>query len=319
MPRWKVWAHLVRLPTVFTIIADVSAAFLFTVTNIEPLGRFILIVCSGICLYWAGMILNDVFDAEIDREQRAKRPIPSGWISQREASTGGWSLLCLGVGLAFLSGFFPSPNLPSTSLPGFLSVALAFMIVAYNGPLKSSVFAPLAMGSCRFLSFLLGASPCLALAVSESKPLGGLIPSETVVIAIGFGIYIMGITLMARREATGGNRQPLVVGGLITALGAFCLAMAPRATGGLLSPKMDVEMVFPILIGMIVLPVLVRAVGAMREPSPKRIQMTIKAGVLTIIPLSAAVATLGAGPKWGCVIFALVAPSLWLSSRFRVT
>ncbi|MGB1927068.1 MAG: hypothetical protein ACPHL6_11080, partial [Rubripirellula sp.] len=70
---------------------------------------------------------------------------------------------------------------------------------------------------------------------------------------------------------------------------------------------------------MIVLPVLVRAVGAMREPSPKRIQMTIKAGVLTIIPLSAAVATLGAGPKWGCVIFALVAPSLWLSSRFRVT
>lgn len=319
IPQWKVWAHLIRLPNVFTIIADITAAYLFTASAIDPIGRFTLILSSGICLYWAGMILNDVFDVEIDTQQRAKRPIPAGWVSKRDASRVGWGLLLFGVVFAFLSGFLPSEDLSPTILPGIVSILLALMIVAYNGPLKAGIFAPLAMGSCRFLSFLLGASPCLALAVTDSKRLGGLIPSETVAIAIGFGIYIMGVTTMARKEAVGGSRQQLIIGSLITTLGAFCLAVAPRATQGIPSPKIDTENVFPVLIGMIVLPVLLRAIRAIQDPIPQRIQITIKAGVLTIIPLSAAFTTLGAGPIWGGIVFALVLPSLWLSARFRVT
>lgn len=317
--QWKVWAQLVRLPNVFTIIADVSAAFLFTASSIQPWDRFVCVVLGGVSLYWAGMILNDVFDAEIDAQQRSKRPIPQGWIDKRQASIGGWLLLILGIGLATVSGYLSSSDVPTTSLPCILSFALAIMIIAYNGPLKRTIFAPATMGSCRLLSFLLGASPCIALAASESKPLGGLIPAETVGIAIGFGIYIMGVTTMARREATGGSRQHLVIGGLITALGAVCLAMAPQTSPGMIAPRLDTKSVFPLLISMIVLPVLMRAIRAVRSPSPQRIQFTIKAGILTIIPLAAAFAALGAGPMWGMAIFSLVAPSLLLSARFRVT
>ncbi len=56
------WAQLVRLPNVFTVIADVSAAFLLVAHGPVPISRFALIVLAGIALYWAGMILNDVFD-----------------------------------------------------------------------------------------------------------------------------------------------------------------------------------------------------------------------------------------------------------------
>ena len=318
--KWMVWAQLVRLPNVFTILADITAAFLLTTAGPTPLSRLTLIVFSGICLYWAGMILNDVFDEAVDREQRAKRPIPAGLITRREASIGGWSLLSIGILLATLSGFTPSNELQNTWLPLVISVALAIMIVSYDGPLKSTVLAPAAMGSCRLLSFLLGASPAIALtSLSSLTSLGEVIPRETLAIASGFGIYIMGVTTMARREATGGSRQHLVVGGMSTTLGVICLALSPRASAGDRSYFLDTQSVFPILIGMIALPVLLRAVRAIKNPSPPVIQVTIKAGILTIIPLAAAFAALGAGPLWGAVIFSLVIPSFLLSGRFRVT
>ena len=75
------WAQLVRLPNVFTVLADVSAAFLLVHHGPAPIIRFILVALAGVALYWAGMILNDVFDVDQDRVQRPQRPIPAGLIS----------------------------------------------------------------------------------------------------------------------------------------------------------------------------------------------------------------------------------------------
>ena len=41
--------------------------------------------CAAVALYWAGMILNDVFDIEQDRMQRPSRPLPAGDISMQSA------------------------------------------------------------------------------------------------------------------------------------------------------------------------------------------------------------------------------------------
>jgi len=54
-------------------------------------------------------------------------------------------------------------------------------------------------------------------------------------------------------------------------------------------------------------------------PTPQNIQTTIRIGILSIIPLAASFAFLGAGPGWGLGVFALVIPSIVLSARFRVT
>src|SRR4051812_380657 len=75
------WLRLMRLPNVFTAVADVAMGYLFVqreVTNGLVLGC--LIVASA-CLYTAGIILNDVFDHGIDAKERPFRPIPSGQIS----------------------------------------------------------------------------------------------------------------------------------------------------------------------------------------------------------------------------------------------
>ena len=65
--KWVAWAHLVRLPNVFTIVADISAAYLLIAHGPHPVGRLVLVLLGGISLYWAGMTLNDVFDEHIDR------------------------------------------------------------------------------------------------------------------------------------------------------------------------------------------------------------------------------------------------------------
>ena len=320
MSKWVAWAHLVRLPNVFTIVADISAAFLLISHGPHPVGRLVLVLLGGISLYWAGMTLNDVFDEHIDREQRAKRPIPAGWISSREAKRGGWILLFLGITFATLSGFFPSVDLSTTWLPALVSIALAIMIVAYDGPLKSTFLAPTAMGSCRFLSFLLGASPCIVSPpATPFTAFSDWIPPEILAIASGFGLFIIGVTTMARREAIGGSRQNLIIGALTTATGVLCLAFAPKMISDTDLLRLDTESVFPTLIGLISLPVLLRAVGAAWSPSPPKIMVTIKAGILTIIPFSAAFASLGAGPVWGLILFSLMFPALLLSAKFRVT
>lgn len=310
--RWIAWAQLVRLPNVFTILADVAAAFLLVAGGPSPLPRFVCVVLAGVALYWAGMILNDVFDAQRDREERATRPIPAGWITHAAARRAGAAMLVTGVGLAALSGWLPSANVSATWIPAGVGVALAAMIVAYDGPLKKTPLAPAAMGGCRVLSFLLGASP--ALAASDT-----LFPKYLVCIALGFGVYIMGITTMARREAIGSTSIHLSSGLVVTIIGVAMLAFSPQLAEQGRSWHVSPPWAFPVLIAVIAFPVIIRAFRAAIAPSPVTIQATIRVGILTMIPLAASFAMLGAGPAWGLAIFSLVAPAITLSLRFRVT
>ena len=308
------WAQLVRLPNVFTVIADVSAAFLLISQGPQPINRLIVIVLAGIALYWAGMILNDVFDVERDRQLRPGRPIPAGQIAIGQARTAGWSLLLVGVALAAVTGHLPSDNTPATWLPAALGVLLALVIVLYDGPLKRTPLAPVAMGGCRALSFLLGASACLPIVAGTP-----LFPKYIAAIAVGFGVYVMGITTMARHEASGGPSPNLHLGLVVTGLGAVMLAVAPQMAANQAGWHVSTKDMFPLMIGMISLPVIVRGFRAVRDPSPVKIQTAIRVGILTIIPLAASFAFLGAGPTWGITIFLLTVPTLYLAIRFRVT
>ena len=315
---WLAWAQLVRLPTVFTILADVGAAFLLVAHGPYPLGRFICILIAGVALYWAGMILNDVFDVEKDRQERPNRPLPAGLVSIKSASRAGWGLLFFGVVAAATSGYLPGElqngvSVPNSWLPGAVSVALAVMIVAYDGPLKKTPVAPFAMGTCRFLSFLLGASVCLMVAN------GMTFPKHLIAIALGFGIYVAGITSIARNEAIGGRSASLNSGMVLLIVGIVILAFAPQLAAGNLGWQFSPRGTFPILIGLIGLPVIMRGMRLFRNPTAGNIQNMIRAGLLTIIPLAASFALLGAGRIWGITIFALVAPALLVASRMRVT
>lgn len=317
--KFSDWAQLVRLPNVFTVLADVSAAYLLVGHHPQPIARFVLVVLAGVALYWAGMILNDVFDVERDQLERPSRPIPAGLIPIGQARMAGWGLLILGVALAAGSGQVTTDgaDVAATWMPAAVALALAVMVVAYDGPLKKTPLAPAAMGSCRILSFLLGASPWFPL---EGWP---YFPKYLMGIAIGFGVYIMGITTMARHEASteelNSTSSPnLSTGLIVTGVGAGMLAFAPQLAKGVMNWHLPRE-AFALIIGMIAFPVMVRALRAVADPVPLKIQTTIRIGILSLIPFAAAFAFLGAGPLWGTLVFALSFPAILLAIRFRVT
>ncbi len=318
---FRAWCQLVRLPNVFTVVADVSAAFLLVAQGPQPASRFVCVVLAGISLYWGGMVLNDVFDIEQDREERPRRPLPAGSIPLGQANIAGWGLLLLGVALAAASGHLPNDRFAASWVPAAIGVTLAVIIVAYDGPLKKTLLAPAAMGGCRVLSFLLGASPCIiGLAGAGGLPgEGPLFPKYVIAIALGFGIYIMGITTIARNEAIGGPSPNLSRGLLFTMIGAAVLALAPRTAVGKFDWQISPSGEFPLLIGMIAFPVILRGLRLVNDPTPEKIQTLVRIGILTMIPLAAAFAFLGAGPVWGLVLFSLVIPSIVLARQFRVT
>ena len=135
--KWFVWAQLVRIPNVFTVVADVTMGFLFVRESLRPIPLYLLALFASIALYWAGMVLNDVCDYEQDSRERPERPLPSGQIDLGTAKTVGWGLLLLGIVLASLAGLRLG-NGAFDWHPAALAGATALCIVLYDRYFKST-------------------------------------------------------------------------------------------------------------------------------------------------------------------------------------
>ncbi|WP_239150815.1 UbiA family prenyltransferase, partial [Streptomyces sp. SID8111] len=98
--RLGAWAELLRLPALFTVPGDALAGA--AAAGARPGVRTLLAVGSSVCLYEAGMALNDWADREEDARERPHRPIPSGRIRPAAALTAAGALT--GAGLALAAG-----------------------------------------------------------------------------------------------------------------------------------------------------------------------------------------------------------------------
>ena len=137
------------------------------------------------------MVLNDVFDVEIDRRERPERPIPSGRVSLDAARRLGWRLLVFGRGRRARGRCFS----PAISGSGVVAAILATAILLYDAWLKRTPLGPVAMGACRMLNVLLGMS-------AVDAPLH----AEHWLVAGAIGVYVAGITLFARKESERSSR-----------------------------------------------------------------------------------------------------------------
>jgi 4-hydroxybenzoate polyprenyltransferase len=149
------WAHLLRLPNLLTVPGDPIVGLLIAARTlshaVDPLG---LLVAGGasLALYAAGLIQNDLADVREDTADRPDRPIPAGEVSKTAAVAGMLVLLIGGLGAIMTVA---GPTAPAV----WLAVGLAGAITLYNLLAKRvAVLGPLVMGTCRALSFLLGAS-----------------------------------------------------------------------------------------------------------------------------------------------------------------
>ncbi|WP_128434180.1 UbiA family prenyltransferase [Streptomyces cyaneus] len=139
-------ALLVRAPAALSVPGDVMAG---AAAAGRPLGaRTLGVIGSSVCLYWAGMALNDYADATVDSVERPERPVPSGRVPRRVALAVAGSLTVAGIGLAAVAGGRRSVG---TALP------LAGLVWAYDLKLKSTPVGSVAMAGARVLDVLAGA------------------------------------------------------------------------------------------------------------------------------------------------------------------
>ena len=306
LARQKLLAYLqlTRPANIITAVADILAGFAasgalvklhnllitewWTHPMVANLGWLIL---STVGLYGGGIVFNDVFDAELDRAERPERPIPRGHASVRGASALATGLLAMGVLAAA----------QVSVLSALIALAVAGLAVLYNARGKHQrLFGPLNMGLCRGGNLLLGMSAVPA-AVTFLWFLS-LIPI----------VYIAAITMISRGEVHGSNRAALWGG-----VGMYALVI-----GGLLAlaigVSVSVEVVVPflLLLGFLIYPPLLRA---LRNDEPRLIGLAVKAGVLSLIVLDAAIAATFGGWVYGLLVLLLLPVSRWLAIRFAVT
>jgi 4-hydroxybenzoate polyprenyltransferase len=298
------------LPNVFTAVADVAMGYIVTHGDLQPVWQFALLASASCLLYLSGMVLNDVFDVEVDARDRPERPIPSGRVSLRAATAVGWAMLASGVLVASFASY--------TSRNGWsalVAVLLAVCVVLYDAVLKRTPAAPLVMGVCRTLNVLLGMS---LVDLSKPKLLVSPWSSHERLIAAGIGIYIVGVTIFARTEARQTSRARLIAGLAVLLAGMALVAAVPVLTEN--RPRLVVaQNGWYLLWVALALVTARRCVAAIVEPVPPRVQAAVRHCVQSIIVLDAAVCVGYAGPVWGLAVLALIFPTLLLSLWLKAT
>ena len=271
---------------------------------------FVFLALASSALYSAGMILNDVYDIKIDAEQRPHRPLPSGRISTRFASGLGCFLLGFGVVIAAVCGFQESAAGVPPWRSGLIALLLAVSVVLYDATFKKTLLGPLFMGSCRMLNVLLGMS-LAALAGGASFSLLNFSPFHWL-IALGIGVYIVGVTWFARSEAEMSARAQLGFGLAVMICGVVLLGLAPRWAGDDTAFYLDPQVSWPGLLCLLTVVLLRRCVLAIADPQPRRVQAAVKLSILSLVLLDAAVAMLVS--PWYCAlaVLALLIPTLFL-------
>ena len=143
--------------------------------------RLLLLCLSLVAFYTAGMFLNDICDYEIDRQERANRPLVTGALSMREAWAGTLVLFALAFALLAPLGW-------RVTVAG---VILTGLIVLYDTWHKKNIVSPLVMGANRFMVYVVA-----YLAYQPTLNTGVLIPASMLL------LYILGVTFVAKSETS---------------------------------------------------------------------------------------------------------------------
>lgn len=292
----RAYLQLMRLPAVFTAMADIVLGFVLAHGELSPLSEILSLLGASTALYLAGMVFNDFFDREVDAAERPNRPIPSGRVSPQTAFALGAVLFAVGLICACAAG---GPAI-------LIAVLLAASILAYDAVLKNTFAGPLAMGACRLLNLLLGASGA-AVWVWKSPPFE---------VAAAMGIYVAGITWFARREAVTSARTQLagaaiVIHAGIAALFAFVLADWPP-------PDLNRRAAF--LLVTVVVFIDVELAPALFQPTPAKVQAAVKRLLLAIVLLDAAMIYWKTGdPTLTCGTALLIVPAATLGRWIFIT
>ncbi|WP_435799445.1 SCO3242 family prenyltransferase [Streptomyces parvus] len=241
--RLRAWAELLRVSALFSVPGDALAGA--AAVGRRPGRGTASAIGASLCLYEAGMALNDWADRDEDAVDRPHRPIPSGRISPAAALGAAGVLTAAGLALAARAG---RPALT-------VATGLAATVWAYDLHLKHTKAGPAAMAAARSLDLLLGATATAegaapgagtpgggrlsdnvagvtAAATAAAVPTPGTLTASLPALpaALVLGAHTYGVTAVSRHEAQGGSTGvPLAVLATTTALAAAVLGGGERS------------------------------------------------------------------------------------------
>ncbi|MFD6291535.1 SCO3242 family prenyltransferase [Streptomyces sp. NPDC060205] len=191
----RAWVELLRLPALFTVPGDALAGA--AAAGVRPNPRTLLAIGSSLCLYEAGMALNDWADRAEDAVDRPHRPLPSGRVKPAAALAAAGGLTLAGLALASRAGRRPLA----------VAGALAATVWSYDLVLKRTPAGPVAMAAARGLDLLLGG-------VASGGDTRKAVPS-----ALTLATHTLAVTTVSRHETQGGSPwAPLTALATTTAL-----------------------------------------------------------------------------------------------------
>lgn len=285
--------RLTRPANIVTAVSDILAGIAisgYLLTATSDYAQVLWLILATIGLYGGGVVLNDVFDAELDAVERPERPIPSGVITEGEGARLGVFLLVAGI----FCGYLVSP------MSGIIAFATAVAAVVYDKYSKrNAFFGPLNMGICRGLNLLLGIS-----IINERV-------GEYWFLAIVPIVYIAAITMISRGEVHGGRRSTMYA-----AVVFYLLAMASILYLSWTRGETATTLAFVVLWAVMVLLPLRKAI---QKPEGRMIGRAVKAGVLALILMNAAWAAAFGAIYVALVIVVLLPLSILLAKAFAVT
>ncbi|MCX4578709.1 UbiA family prenyltransferase [Streptomyces sp. NBC_01571] len=280
-PHLLAWAELLRLPALFTVPGDALAGA--AAVGGRPGPRTLLAVGSSLCLYEAGMALNDWADRAEDAVDRPHRPLPSGRVRPTAALAAAGALTAAGLALAARAG------------RGTLAVAspLAATVWAYDLVLRRTPAGPAAMAAARGLDLLLGAA-------ASGGSIRPALPS-----AAALAGHTLAVTVVSRGETRGGS--PVAPLAALAATGALTWALT-RGPASARAPRDAAHVLCGVLTAAYAATSARPLLHAALNPSPPLTQRAVGGGIRAMIPLQAALAA-RSGALTSALLTAALAPA----------
>ncbi|MGW9448637.1 SCO3242 family prenyltransferase [Streptomyces sp. NPDC055632] len=339
--KLRAWSELLRVSALPGVPGDALAGA--AAAGARPGGGTVWAIGSSLCLYEAGMALNDWADRYEDAAERPHRPVPSGRVSPGAALGAAGVLTAAGLALAARAGRPPLA----------VAAVLAATVWAYDLRLKHTAAGPAVMAAARGLDLLLGAtatvstarrgtpgapagragggfrrtaSPPLTAPLRTALPLAApplgvpvptAFPLSALPAAAVLAAHTYAVTAVSRHEVHGGSTTaPLGALAAAAVLGALTASprpdpyrpgarRKPPAAPRRLPDRSAVERVTPLLAAVYFRTTARPLLDAALNPSQPLTRHAVVGGLRAMIPLQAALMSRSGAPVGGLALLGL--------------
>jgi 4-hydroxybenzoate polyprenyltransferase len=295
---FKSYLMLFRVPNLFTLPSNMLLGFIlvstFTLT-ITAVSQILMLVTISTLLYCVGLVLNDLFDYEVDKKERPNRPLASGKISRKIAIIIATVFTAIALILALLVSVITFS----------ISVILLVVIFGYDKYLKNTGIGPFTIAVARVTNVILGTSANIINIDSFTQNIPLMF-----VLTITF-VYVSLIGFLSRYEVHGFSENiksylvPVTIAGIVSSILVFNLA------GFFKYESLLILAIFSFIMA--------KAIYNINKKDSTGIQQTVQLMILSIIVLDSIFLTGIAGLTVGVPVLILLAPLLILARKMYMT